>query len=131
MAGAILLSACGWHGVRVAPPAATPPPTEEPTPRPTNPPSSVVQWSPNPVRRTSTGAQVFSGTVTNTHTLWSAREVALELRLLDGDGNVTETLFGRVADLRPGDKGDYTIAVPREKPFELTNQRLTWKWSLD
>jgi hypothetical protein len=105
--------------------AATPSPTAG---RPTAPPSNIVQWQTNPIKRTSTGSRVFSGTVTNTDPRWSISNVQFELKLLDGNGNLVQTLFAKVQDLDPGDRGDYTIAVPSEVQFELSNLRLTWDW---
>jgi hypothetical protein len=143
---AVLASGCGWHGIYLGPPGSASEPTESPQPsqrletggstpsptagQPTAPPSSVIQWQTNPIRRTSTGARVFSGIVTNTDSRWSILNVVLELKLLDGNGQTKETRFGRVQDLGPGDRGDYTIAVPPEVSFELSNLRLTWDWTL-
>ncbi|HUG56552.1 MAG TPA: FxLYD domain-containing protein [Candidatus Limnocylindrales bacterium] len=142
---ALVLTGCGWHGVRLAPgggadiaDGAVPPerteavaasPSVEPG-QPTAPPSDLIRWETNPIRRTSTGARVFSGTVTNTDDRWSIRSVLLELKLLDGNGELIETLYAEVQDLNPGDRGDYTIAVPSEVGFELSNLRLTWDWLL-
>ncbi|MGH2449711.1 MAG: FxLYD domain-containing protein [Candidatus Limnocylindria bacterium] len=142
---ALVLSGCGWHGVRLAPgggadiaDGAMPPERTEAVPaspspaagQPTAPPSDLIRWETNPIRRTSTGARVFSGMVTNTDDRWSIRNVQLELKLLDGNGELIETLFAEVQPLNPGDRGDYTIAVPPELEFELSNLRLTWDWFL-
>jgi hypothetical protein len=143
---ALVLSGCGWHGVNLAPRggdsnvadgAVTPERTEavpaSPSPeagRPTAPPSNLIQWQTNPIRRTSTGAKVFSGIVTNTDARWSIRNVQLELKLLDGNGQLKQTLLAKVQDLHPGDRGDYTLAVPPDVAFELSNLRLTWDWLL-
>ena len=135
-ASLVLVAGCGWHGLGAVPsePRRTPSetPLEQPTetPRPSLPPSSVLDWKPNPIQRTSTGVHLFSGTVTNTDIRWSVKEVSVELKLLDAGGNVTETLYGRIQDLRPGDKGDYTISVPASVRFELSNLRLIWTWEL-
>lgn len=143
----VVLSGCGWHGIHLAPSdtgasvvgggtvpaerteavAASPSPEAG---RPTPPPSNLIQWQTNPIRRTSTGARVFSGTVTNADVRWSIRNVQLELKLLDGNGELKQTLFAKVQDLHPGDRGDYTLAVPSEVAFELSNLRLTWDWLL-
>jgi hypothetical protein len=140
------LTGCGWHGVNIVqnePGAAAVDRTTAPerteavaasaspeAGRPTPPPSNLIQWQTNPIRRTSTGARVFSGTVTNTDVRWSIRNVQLELKLLDGNGQLKQTLFAKVQDLHPGDRGDYTLAVPAELAFELSNLRLTWDWLL-
>jgi hypothetical protein len=146
LVAALLLAGCGWHGIYLGPAPSSAEPTqaaERPsqleTPSttasgepggPTAPPSSVIQWQTNPIRRTSTGARVFSGIVTNTDARWSIANVKLELKLLDGNGQLRETRYGTVQDLGPGDRGDYTIAVPPEVAFELSNLRLTWDWTL-
>jgi hypothetical protein len=142
---ALILSGCGWHGVNLArdrgaqvadgavPVEQTEAVPASPSPevgRPTAPPSNVIQWQTNPIKRTSTGARVFSGTVTNTDPRWSIRNVQFELKLLDGDGQLKETLYATVQDLSPGDRGDYTLVVPPALAFELSNLRLTWDWAL-
>jgi hypothetical protein len=146
-AGAVLvaawaLSGCGWHGIsfapargadRVIPPERTQAVAASPSPqtgRPTAPPSNLIQWQTNPIKRTSTGARVFSGTVTNTDPRWSIANVRFELKLLDGDGALKETMYATLQDLNPGDRGDYTLAVPSTLAFELSNLRLTWDWVL-
>ncbi|HEY7624890.1 MAG TPA: FxLYD domain-containing protein [Candidatus Limnocylindria bacterium] len=141
---ALVLSGCGWHGIYIGSPTgsgavngAAPKPeqteavaaTPSPSPgRPTAPPSNVIQWQTNPIKRTSTGARVFSGTVTNSDQHWTIVNVQFELKLLDGDGNLVKTIVSKVQDLNPGDRGDYTIAVPSDVQFELSNLRLTWDW---
>jgi hypothetical protein len=147
--GALLLSGfivsgCGWHGINFAtrnageangavPPQQTEAVPASPSPqagRPTAPPSNIIQWQTNPIKRTSTGARVFSGTVTNTDPRWSITNVKFELKLLDGDGQLKETMYATLQDLAPGDRGDYTLAVPQTLAFELSNLRLTWDWIL-
>jgi hypothetical protein len=145
LAAGVFLSGCGWHGIRLGPDpgvraADGPVPSQttevaptSPSPgvdRPTAPPSSVIVWQTNPIKRTSTGARVFSGTVTNTDPRWSIINVKFELKLLDGNGQLQDTLFDTVQDLRPGDRGDYTLVVPPTLAFELSNLRLTWDWVL-
>jgi hypothetical protein len=142
---AVILSGCGWHGVnlarepgaRVADGAVPVQQTEaapaSPSPeagRPTAPPNNLIQWKTNPIKRTSTGARVFSGTVTNTDPRWSITNVKFELKLLDGNGQLKETLYSTVQDLNPGDRGDYTLVVAPTLAFELSNLRLTWDWVL-
>ncbi|MDQ2967651.1 MAG: FxLYD domain-containing protein [Actinomycetota bacterium] len=90
----------------------------------------MIQWQTNPIKRTSTGARVFSGTVTNTDPRWSITNVRFELKLLDGNGELKDTLYATLQDLNPGDRGDYTLAVPSTVAFELSNLRLTWDWIL-
>jgi hypothetical protein len=142
----LIIAACGWHGISFSPArgadgeangANAPQQTEavpaSPTPtagRPTAPPSNIIQWQTNPIKRTSTGARVFSGTVTNTDPRWSITNVRFELKLLDGNGELKDTLFATLQDLNPGDRGDYTLAVPSTLAFELSNLRLTWDWVL-
>ena len=137
MASLVLLTGCGWHGLGAVTTEPEPTPNEEvqvdePTqaPRATLPPSSVLDWKPNPIQRTSAGIHLFSGTVTNMDLRWSIKDLSVELKLLDATGNVAETLYGQIQDLRPGDKGDYTIAVPANVTFELSNLRLIWTWDL-
>jgi hypothetical protein len=140
VAAAAVLGGCGWHGLALAPVLPTPEPTPATTvvaeapaseaPLASPPPSSVIEWKPNPIRRTSTGVSLFSGTVVNTDAQWSIKNVQVELKLVDANGNVRETLYGKIQDLRPGDKGDYTIAVPADLKFDLSNLRLMWKWEL-
>jgi hypothetical protein len=141
---ALVVSGCGWHGVNFSPARvgeanSTVPPQQteaipaSPSPqpgRPTAPPSNLIQWQTNPIKRTSTGARVFSGTVTNTDPRWSITNVQFELKLLDGNGEVKDTLHATLQDLNPGDRGDYTLAVPPTLAFELSNLRLTWDWVL-
>jgi hypothetical protein len=141
---ALLLAGCGWHGLRVPssdpptdPPtdggpatAAEPIAQESPPPAATAPPSSALDWKPNPIRRTQTGVSLFSGTVTNTDTRWSVKDVQVELKLVDAGGAVIQVLYGHIQDLRPGDKGDYTITIPANVKFELSNLRLMWTWFL-
>jgi hypothetical protein len=136
----ILFVGCAWHGLRIssgettpeAGPAtaaeATPQPTESPVVTP--PPSSTIEWKPNPIRRTQAGISLFSGTVTNTDARWSVKDVQVELKLVDASGNVIQVLYGHIQDLRPGDKGDYTITIPANVKFELSNLRLMWTWFL-
>ena len=138
---ALVCSGCGWHGIHLAsrsPGGAVPVEQNEvlaasPSPeagRPTPPPSNIIKWQTNPIKRTSTGARVFSGTVTNTDPRWTITNVKFELKLLDGDGKLRDTMFATLQDLNPGDRGDYTLAVPSTLSFELSNLRLTWDWVL-
>jgi hypothetical protein len=142
---ALILSGCGWHGINFSsarganeadgavPPQQTEAIPASPSPqpgRPTAPPSNIIQWQTNPIKRTSTGARVFSGTVTNTDPRWSITNVQFELKLLDGNGELKDTLHATLQDLNPGDRGDYTLAVPSTLAFELSNLRLTWDWIL-
>lgn len=141
----LIFAGCGWHGISFSPTrggeangAVVPPQQTEAVPaspsqqpgRPTAPPSNLIQWQTNPIKRTSTGARVFSGTVTNTDPRWSITNVRFELKLLDGNGELKDTLFATLQDLNPGDRGDYTLAVPSSTAFELSNLRLTWDWVL-
>ncbi len=146
IASGLVFVACGWHGISFAPArgagaeanGAVPPQQTEavpasPSPQagaPTAPPSNLIQWQTNPIKRTSTGARVFSGTVTNTDPRWSITNVRFELKLLDGNGELKDTLYATLQDLNPGDRGDYTLAVPSTVAFELSNLRLTWDWIL-
>jgi hypothetical protein len=139
-AAAILFAGCAWHGLRIqsGDAAAEPGPATaaEATPQPsdpsvvTAPPSSAIEWKPNPIRRTPSGVSLFSGTVTNTNDRWSVKDVLVELKLVDANGNVIQVLYGHIQDLRPGDKGDYTISIPANVKFELSNLRLMWTWFL-
>jgi hypothetical protein len=145
LVAALLISGCGWHGINftsargagqadgAVPPQQTEAIPASPSPqagRPTAPPSNIIQWQTNPIKRTSTGARVFSGTVTNTDPRWSITNVQFELKLLDGNGQLKDTLYATLQDLNPGDRGDYTLAVPPTLSFELSNLRLTWDWVL-
>ena len=141
---AIIGAGCGWHGINLVartpgpadgtmPPEQTEAVAASPSPeagRPTPPPSNVIQWQTNPIKRTSTGARVFSGTVTNSDQRWSITNVQFELKLLDGNGQLKDTMNATLQDLNPGDRGDYTLAVPSTLEFELSNLRLTWDWVL-
>jgi hypothetical protein len=145
LVAALIVSGCGWHGINFSsargageangavPAQKTEAVPASPSPqpgRPTAPPSNLIQWQTNPIKRTSTGARVFSGTVTNTDPRWSITNVQFELKLLDGNGQLKDTLHETLRDLNPGDRGDYTIAVPSTLAFELSNLRLTWDWVL-
>lgn len=140
----LLSSGCGWHGIYLGsrdpggadgavPVEQTETAPASPSPeagRPTPPPSSTIQWQTNPIKRTSTGARVFSGTVTNNDPRWTITNVQFELKLLDGDGQLKDTMHATLRDLNPGDRSDYTLAVPSTLAFELSNLRLTWDWVL-
>lgn len=68
--------------------------------------------------------------MTNTDKIWTVTNIVVELKLLDGNGVVVQTMTAKVRNLAPGDRGDYSIIVPVSTKFELNDIHATWDWQL-
>ncbi len=68
--------------------------------------------------------------MTNNAVGWAVTNVVVELKLLDGNGQLVQRLTANVRDMGPGDRGDYLITVPASTRFELTDIHATWSWKL-
>jgi hypothetical protein len=68
--------------------------------------------------------------MTNNDRLWTVTNIVVEVKLLDGNAKLVQSLTAMVRDLAPGDRGDYLITVPASTRYELTDTHATWRWIL-
>jgi hypothetical protein len=73
---------------------------------------------------------VVSGTVTNTHSEWSIKNVNVELEATDAKGNIVKTFrISVVPDkLTPGEKGIYNQTLQVPYSCETVRPVLKWEW---
>lgn len=95
------------------------------------PSNSFVAWDDNSFWESETQSVLrASGTITNTHSEWSIKNVTIKIEALDAAGKVMKKYDVPVVPntIPPGGKGTYSASLQLPSSCASANPSVVWEW---